>query len=228
MLKDSFILKTWPSAHPKLKSCKQMGFGCRKGRNVGGKHKAGLCFKFLQVLKRSSRKQSGHVEHDLKNSHPTGKQQQNMARFWTKYSVKTRLNFLKVSIRQVEENPLHQTVARRVLRGLGHAAGGLHLLQPLAQVAVAGLQLFDLIQRRSQLQGQTRTKLSQRTSVKAAHLWLASEANFLPLSAVCVSPPSARPPPSLRSPLQICNASPDPPAWSPGQEATRETTDGSN
>lgn len=44
----------------------------------------------------------------------------------------------------------------------------------------------------------------------------------LPLSAFSVSPPSARPPPSLRSLLQTCIAPPDLQVWSPGNQKKRE------
>lgn len=39
-----------------------------------------------------------------------------------------------------------------------------------------------------------------------------------PLSGVCVSLPSARPPLALRSLLQTCSASPDPRVGSPGNK----------
>lgn len=177
---------------------------------------------------------SSHVEHDFtNNSHLTGKQQK-MARFLTKSSTGWKLGwiFLKFPSGRWRRTlpPLTDWIWMKLWPGGSH---GVWAMPRVVFIFSSLLHRWLLLDSSSSIlssadrscrvkRGQTWVRWSP---FKGAHLWLASEARFLPLSAVCVSLPSARPPLSLRSPLQICNASPDPPAWSPGQKVTLETTD---
>lgn len=103
---------------------------------------------------------------------------------------------------------LHQQGS--VLRQQG-AAVGLHLLQPLGQMSVGGLQLHHPVQSHSELQGNQK-RLLMRSS---RELKLLQPSNTSPLSAASSSPPLARPPSARRFLTPTCSVSPDPRVGSP-------------